>query len=393
MESGWPAARWAATIAGGVLAVVATLGVVLAGDGTRAGVAVGVALALATTAPLAVVDRFPRGAAAVSAVGVGAATALGYPAALSGIATLFALGLAAAQIELRAAVPLALGATAALLGGLLLAPGQRATAANYASNAAIVALATVAGAAWRTQRRYAAELEAHAAELERLRDARTREAIAREHLRLAREVHDVVGHALAGITLHARVAERHLPPDAAMAASSLADIAALSSSALAETREVVDRMRSGHERPLLRPSPRIADLAELVAGLRTPDLAIELRQGDDVGAIPAHVQAAAFRIVQESLSNVVKHARPARATVTVARRRDRLDVEIVDDGRRARAAAGPADGAQAAGAPAAGHGLRGMRERAAGLGGTFEAAPVPAGGWRVRATFPLGQAR
>lgn len=364
------------------MAVVAALAVLLAEQDARAGTAVGIALVLTTTAPLALSDRFPCTAAGVSAASAGLATALGFGAELSGIATLCAVGLAAAQVELRAAVALGLGVAAALLGGLLLAPGERAPAASFASNAAVVAFVTLAGAGWRTQRRYAAELKAHAAELEELRDVQTREAVAREHLRLAREVHDVVGHALAGITLHARVAERHLSPDAEPAASSLADIASLASSALAETREVVDRMRAGHESPLLRPSPRLGDLDELVAGLRAADLDIELRRGEDVATVPALVQAAAFRIVQESLSNVVKHARPATAIVTVARRRDRLDVEIVDDGRRARPSAGATSG----------HGLRGMQERAAGLGGTFEAAPASAGGWRVHASFPLGQA-
>ncbi|MBF6619909.1 MAG: hypothetical protein ITG02_06730 [Patulibacter sp.] len=370
------------TITGGVLAVAAVLGVLLAGEAARAGVAVGIALALTTTAPLAVADRFPCSVAALSAVSAGLATALGYGDGLSGIATLFAVGLAATRLEPRTAVALGMGVTLALVGGLFLAPGARPPAASFASNAAVVGLATLAGAAWRAQRRHATELEAHAAELEGLRDIQTREAIAREHLRVAREVHDVVGHALAGITLHARVAERHLSPDAEPAATSLADIAALASSALAETREVVDRMRSGHESPLLRPASRIDDLDELVAGLRSADLTIDLRRTGDVGAVPTLVQAAAFRIVQESLSNVARHATPATATVTVARSHDRLEIEIVDDGRRTRSAAGPPTG----------HGLRGMQERAVGLGGTFDAAPRPAGGWRVRATLPLGQA-
>lgn len=382
MESGWSRVRWVATIVGGVLAIAAVVAVLHAGDATRAGVPVGIALALATTVPLALADRYPCSVAAVSALGAGLATALGYGDGLSGIATLFAVGLAATRLEPRTAVAMGLGVTAALVGGLFLAPGDRPPAASFASNAAVVGLATLAGAAWRAQRRYATELEAHAAELEQLRDVRTREAIAREHLRIAREVHDVVGHALAGITLHARVAGRHLAPDADVVATSLADIATLASSALAETREVVDRMRAGHESPLLRPTSRIDDLDELVAGLRSSDLVIDLRRPDDVGVVPTPVQAATFRIVQESLSNVVKHATPATATVTVARRGDRLDVEIVDDGRRTRAANAT---------DVAGYGLRGMRERAVGLGGTFAAAPVSAGGWRVHATFPLGQ--
>jgi len=160
-------------------------------------------------------------------------------------------------------------------------------------------------------------------------------------------------------------------------ARSLAEISELAASALAETREAVGQLRTTGDADL-RPQRGLDDLDELVAALRAPDVSVTLRREGEGPPVPAVVQSAAYRIVQESLSNVARHARPANAAVLVRREPQALVVDVSDDGR----------------APAHqgvnGHGLVGMRERASGLGGTLEAGPGPDGGWRVHATLPTG---
>jgi signal transduction histidine kinase len=184
-----------------------------------------------------------------------------------------------------------------------------------------------------------------------------------------------VGLALAAITLHARVAQRQLARDRGTASQSLTDIAELASTALAETRGAVGSIRAG-EPAELEPQPGLRDLDVLVQRLRSPELEIELRRTGSGPAPPAAVQAAAFRIVQESLSNAVKHARPARVTVDVDRQDGRLVLDVHDEGQRRRTP------------PGTGTGLLGMRERAASVGGEVDAGPAQGGGWHVTATLP-----
>jgi signal transduction histidine kinase len=199
-------------------------------------------------------------------------------------------------------------------------------------------------------------------------------AVAEDRMRIAREVHDVVGHSLVGIALHARAARRRVDRDPALALASIDEIDALAASALADTRRAVGVIRGGEAE--LAPQPTLDQLDELVGRLEAPDVHVELER-DDGDGVPVLVQSTAFRIVQEALSNVVKHARPATAVVTVRRAGDALAVEVRDDGA-ARAANG------------GGHGLQGMRERAELCGGTLEAGPAPEGGWRVSARLPIG---
>jgi signal transduction histidine kinase len=175
--------------------------------------------------------------------------------------------------------------------------------------------------------------------------------------------------------VQARVATRRLSRDPAAVAGALADISELAASALGDTREAVGQLRTA-DGPGTRPQHDLDGLDELVAAMRAPDLKVSLRREGDGPPVPAAVQSAAYRIVQESLSNVTRHARARTATVVVRREPSALVVEVTDDG--------PA----AAAAFAEGHGLVGMRERAEGLGGTLQAGPRDIRGWRVLARLP-----
>jgi signal transduction histidine kinase len=326
-----------------------------------------VVLTLLTTLPLLVVHRVPRTAAAATLAGLVAVYWLGYVVAFASVASLLTLGLAAAHTPRPHAVAIAVaGALVVAVVTWFGPPGS--SVAGAVANVVLFSLAALFGDGIRAQRERAQELET-------LREVATREAVASERLRIAREVHDVVGHALAAITLHARVAQRQFERDPRTASQSLTDIAALASTALAETRGAVGSIRAG-EPAEFEPQPGLGDLEALVERLRSPELEIELRRVGSGPAPPAAVQAAAFRIVQESLSNALKHARPARVTVSVDRRPDRLVLDVHDEGRRRTTPAGT------------GSGLLGMRERAASVGGELDAGPAPGGGWHVMATLP-----
>jgi signal transduction histidine kinase len=339
--------------------------------------AVGVALVIVATLPLMVVDVRPVAAVVVSSVGVSAAMLTGHATNLEALALLIGVGLCAYRAGPHAALIAGLaGAT-----GIALAPALAPSATPLSStvaNGLLVVIAAMAGLSARAQRSYAIELEHQSRELEELRAAENREIVAQERLRIAREVHDVVGHALAAIALHARVGTRRLGRDPSGTARSLEEITELAASALAETRDAVGQLRTTGSADF-QPHRGLDDLDELVAAFRASDVSVTLRREGDGPPVPTVVQSAAYRIVQESLSNVARHARPpANASVLVRREPQALLVDVSDDG--------DAPPIRASG----GHGLVGMRERASGLGGTLEAGPDPNGGWRVHATLPTG---
>jgi signal transduction histidine kinase len=380
--SPWPAARRFGVIAGVLVtgAALVQFGQSEASelDGITHGPdALGVALTLLTTLPLAFVHWFPRTATVATLTGFVLLYFLGYLIAFGALSTLFILTLAAAQTPRPDALVIALTGGLVVALAIIFGPGGT-TIAGLIGNIALFTIAPLFGDGIREQREAAARLAARAAELETLRDVATREAVASERLRIAREVHDVVGHALAAITLHARVAQRQLKRHPETASQSLDDIAELASTALGETRGAVGSIRAG-EPAELEPQPGLSDLDALVERLRSPDLDIELYRHGSGPAPPAAVQAAAFRIVQESLSNALNHARPARVTVSIDRRPGQLVLDVLDRSPTHPRRPGPVRN---------GSGLLGMRERAASVGGEVAAGPAPDGGWHVTATLP-----
>jgi signal transduction histidine kinase len=207
-----------------------------------------------------------------------------------------------------------------------------------------------------------------------------------ERLRIARDVHDVVGHSLAVITMQAGVAlhlldkERTAHPRPDQVASSLEAIKRTSREALAELRTTLEVFQTDSQEPL-SPLPGLARLDDLVDGLRSAGREVTLVQqqsDDDLQELPTAVDQAAFRIIQESLTNVVRHAAAAHATVRVIRQAGMLTLEVSDDG-------------PAVSVPPDGNGIRGMRERARAVGGTVRVAVREPSGLVVRADLPLAE--
>ena len=345
--------------------------------------------------PLALRRERPLAVLLLSAAATVGAGLLGYATGAAGFAPVLALASAAYYRGRTTAVVTAVVGVAAivLLFVLAPAPAEPASSANVAFNVSLVVLAVLSGDVLRGHRDALAELAERNRRLERLRDVEKREAVAQDRMRIARELHDIVGHALAAITLQARAGQRQIGRDATLAEATFAQIEEVASRALGETREAVGAMRSGSERAELQPQPTLDDLPELVRAVSTPDVRVTLRREAGVAALdpPPAVQASAYRIVQESLANVVKHAGPAAATVTVARGAGGgLRVAVRDDGRGGAAGGGGA-AAGGHGADGAGSGIGGMRARAEQLGGRFAAGPLAGGGWLVEAELPIRQ--
>jgi signal transduction histidine kinase len=246
------------------------------------------------------------------------------------------------------------------------------------TNVALVAAAIALGVAVRLTR----EARAHAQRVRHLvaaEQARTAEQrIQAERMRLARDLHDVVGHNLSVVALHAGVASEAVGRDDAAARTALEQVRAAASGTLHELRATVKLLRRPSDGDAAMSPAGLANLDALVAPARATGLDVGLDLDVPPGTLDATVDAAAFRIVQESLTNVLRHsgARHARVRATVTG--GRLHLEVADDGR------GTVPGA----VPGAGSGIAGMRERAALLGGTLTAGDAPGGGFAVDAELP-----
>jgi signal transduction histidine kinase len=200
--------------------------------------------------------------------------------------------------------------------------------------------------------------------------------VADERLRIARELHDELAHSLVAINVRAGVAVDLQGAQDPLPA--LQDIKQVSATALRDLRATLSILREQAEAAPVAPAFDLDSLPRLVEQARSGGLRADADVDVDGAAVPSAIGGAAFRIVQEALTNVLRHADASNAQVRVRAGRDRLDIEITDDGQ-----------ADASGANA-GLGLRGMAERAAALGGRVDAGPRDEGGWRVHAVLPLG---
>ncbi len=237
--------------------------------------------------------------------------------------------------------------------------------------------AVLLGDAMHNRREYLKGLEERARYLEETREEEARRRVAEERLRIARDVHDVVAHSLASINVQSSAALHVLERNPQQAGDALRAIKGASKDALDELRVTLAMLRDETAAPRA-PTPGLAELRSLVAGAERAGLPVEVRVEGAVRDLPPAIDTAAFRIVQESLTNVMRHAGPARACVAVVYAPDGVEIEVVDDG----VGLGGANGSHA------GHGIRGMHERASMVGGRVEAGPRPEGGFRVRAHFP-----
>jgi signal transduction histidine kinase len=211
-----------------------------------------------------------------------------------------------------------------------------------------------------------------------------RQAVYEQRLRIGQEVHDVVGHRLAVINMRAGIALHVLTKRPEQAKEALEAIKAASKDALDDLRATLALFRwPPDDDQARRPPPGLPDLTELVAAIRDTGVPVELVVSGEQPRVPASVGLAAYRIVQESLTNVLRHAGPARATVAVDYQHDAIVLDVTDDGPGQPGADLHPDGRQQR------HGIAGMRERAAAVGGMLTAGRRPEGGFRVHARLPI----
>jgi signal transduction histidine kinase len=219
--------------------------------------------------------------------------------------------------------------------------------------------------------------EERAARLEREREEKARTAVAEERARIARELHDVVGHAVSVMTVQASGVRRLLRPEQEREREALMIVEQTGREALAEMRRLVGVLRRPEEAPALAPQPSLQYLDKLVDQVRESGLDVDLKVEGEAEKLPASVDLAAYRLVQEGLTNTLKHAQAHRAEVLVRYGDGEVELVVADDG----------DGK--GGGDSGGHGLVGLRERIAVAGGKLEAGPRTGGGYEVRARIPM----
>lgn len=373
------------TVLCAAIGVATELAVYEEGGGYRRGNAASVALALAATVPVMWRRAHPAAVMAVVAAAAAAHSLWLFPGAgpfLGGMTSLYSV---AAYGSTRAA-------RVSLAGLLAVQPLAILHDPMFNSWGDLVVSVIVVGAMWvfgdsrRMRRLHLAVVEERAARLERDRDARARLAVREERTRIAREMHDIVAHNVSVMVVQAGAARRMVERDPGAAAEAAGRVESTGRAALDEMRRVLGVLCDDHDPPVgggegaaaLEPQPGLGAVPGLVAECRNAGLDVRVRAEGEVRPLPSGVELAAYRIVQEALTNTMRHAGPASAEVTLAYGDDALTVVVADDGRGGVAVPG-----------AGGHGLPGMRERVAVYGGQLDAGARPEGGFRIRARLPL----
>jgi signal transduction histidine kinase len=241
-----------------------------------------------------------------------------------------------------------------------------------------IAASVFLGLAVANRRAYVAEAEARAERAEHTREEEARRRVDAERLRIARELHDVVAHTMATINVQATAAAQLLTDRPAQAAEAVQAIRGASKQGLRELRAILNVLRHADEAESTQPAPGLAQLDALVATTSSAGLPTTVGVTGRRREVPPEVDLAAYRIVQESLTNAIRHAGEATAKIGLCFEDAQLTIDITDTGN------GPQETVEGAG-----HGLAGMAERAASVGGTVDAGPGPRGGFRVQATLPI----
>ena len=366
--------RWLLILGDSALALfLAALGVVAAVSGPPVphGPAV-IALALLQTLPLAFRRRRPVW---VLAIVVAASTA----AVIVGGTLVEPFGLLVALYSVAAHCPPGLAMRAgAAAAAVLVWPLLRDS--DYKISAAVLKLGFLA-VGWMSGA-YLGELRARTARSRREQDLETRRAVAEEQARIGRELHDVIAHTLSVIVIQAAAAEDVFDSSPDRARQALRSIESAGRQALSELRQVLDAVRpAGSQREERAPQPGLSQLGALISQVRAAGLAVTVRIDGTAADIPAGLDMSVYRIVQEALTNTLKHARASTAQVILRYRPAQFALEVLTDGNDAGAAADPDT--------RPGRGLIGMQERAAAYGGNLTAGGTPDGGFRVYASFPL----
>jgi signal transduction histidine kinase len=341
-------------------------------------------LLLLVTGPLAVRRRTPAAALLTSAAALVLAAFLvthsqGIPVEIF-LALLLAFYSVGAHCEDRRSAPVAAFAVAAIAAADLARPGTFSASGSRPGAWLAFAIAWLVGRDLRRRRQRVAELEDRAERLEREREEKARLAVAEERGRIARELHDVIAHAVSVIVVQAQ-AGPHLLHEPERVTGVFDAIESSGRDALAELRRLLGILRSDDEQLAIGPQPGLASLQSLVEQVRASGLPVELRIEGQPVHLPAGVDLSAYRIVQEALTNVVKHTEEAAAEVVVRYTTRALELDVLDDGR-----------SRATSVNGSGHGLIGMRERVALYGGTLETGTRDGGGYAVRARLPFGDA-
>ena len=334
------------------------------------------ALLLVAAACLALIwrRRWPVAVLVISTVAVTAYTLLGYVNGAALLVPAIALYTVATQVNVWRAAGLALGTAAVLMAATAaFNPFGQITGGGFDLIPFMMVAALLAGIAVANRRAYVASIRDRAQE-----DARRQ--VVEERLRIARELHDVVAHTMATINVQAGSAAHVLPARPEVAAEALQAIKTASKDGLRELRAILNVLRQADDGDPTQPAPGLAQLDALVAGACRSGLQTTLLVTGEQVPLPAAADLAAYRIIQESLTNAIRHAGPAAATVTLHYGGGELRIEVADTGL------GQPGGA-AGGQP--GHGLAGMGERATAVGGSVQAGPAPGGGFRVAARLPL----
>jgi signal transduction histidine kinase len=356
-------------------------------DGFREPNALILLTALVACAPVAVRRRWPLGALAVSSLGVLVHILVNWPEGSLPTAVLFLTYTVGAWCPMRRSVAgLAMVSAVVVILGLGDSPGLDAVGvlgviAQFAAFWAIGVALRSRRAATESRVREADER----AEAERQATARV---LAEERLRIAQELHDVVAHSMSVIAVQAGVGAHVLDERPEQARTALEAISATSRGTLTELRRLLGVLRDSEGVRSHAPAPGLSDLPHLVDDVRTAGVPATLHvEGHNPGIVHAGVELSAYRIVQEALTNVIKHAgKPTRVDVTVRYAPYALAVEVVDDGRGVAAQSRNGD----PGVEGSGHGLIGMRERVEVWGGELTVGPAPGGGYRVKAQLPYG---
>ena len=309
---------------------------------------------------------------------------LGYPVVTSGSLGVFVAFYTVAANESRRRATVAALATA---GGVLISFAAYAAVGSMqgwqgelTNTYLTYGLAWLIGDNLRVRRAYTRQLESRAVELEREREEKADQAVTEERARIARELHDVVAHYVSVMVVQAAGARRVVDKDPAAAKGALEAVESAGRTALAEMRRMLEVLRA--DDPGMGPQPGLGEIERLIQQVRDAGLPVELSIEGSVCCLPAGMDLAAYRIVQEALTTTVKHGGSATAHVTVRYAADTLEIQVIDDGRGAAALLlSDSDGR--------GHGLIGMKERVALFGGELEAGPILTGGYRIFARMPL----
>jgi signal transduction histidine kinase len=341
-----------------------------------------IALAIATGNLIAFRRRWPVAVlvatAAVLLVGQTYGTSLNF----GGFALLIAVYTVATETPRRISLVVLAALPAYLVVAVLIFntvhPNPTSTVlADLVTAIAIYGTAWLVGDSLRTRRMRTAALEARAAQLERDQQQAARLAVQNERAVIARELHDVVAHSVSVMIVQAGAARRVIDAQPEEARAALASIETTGREALAEMRRMLGILRSDDGPAPLAPQHGLANLGQLIANAQAADVVAELSIVGEPRPLAPGIDLAVYRIIQEAITNTIKHAAPTRATIRLSYEPSAVVVDVRDAGSR-----------PAARVPSSGHGLVGMEERVRIYGGTFDAGPAPGGGFAIHARMP-----